>query len=97
MTLKVAIGVILVFICLSFSCSLTGLMVPENRIYKALKAQGYTEVVILERHWIAPSCYGGGERDDAVFDVRAKNPVGKYVDIRVSAGWPFKGATIRIK
>ena len=40
---------------------------------------------------------GGDDGDAARFTAIATNPIGKEVVVEVYAGWPFKGATIRIR
>ncbi len=73
-----------------------GKYVDEKVVYRAMDAQGFTNVRVLKRDTWWVSTLGGSESDDVRFTVEAINPIGKRVTVYVFAGWPYKGATIRM-
>lgn len=74
-----------------------GAMVDDADVIRAANDQGYTDVRITDRHFIAPEFFGGGKNDDIAVEARAKNPLGKEVRIIISGGLLFKGYTIRTR
>ena len=74
-----------------------GSFVKEDVAVRSLEIQGYSNIQITSKDWLAPSLRGCGRGDAVRFVAEATNPVGKMVEVYVCAGWPFKGATIRTK
>ncbi len=89
--------ILLVVVAIVVVVSLPGLLIDQSTAVKALETQGFSNVEITGRQWIAVSLFGCSSDDAAKFDVVAINPVGKQVEVYVCAGWPFKGATVRTK
>lgn len=75
----------------------SGFMVNDKNIISAVEKQGYSNLVIIKKHCLFASLFGGSSGDAAVYDMNATNPVGKNTDIIVSTGWLFKGVTVRTK
>lgn len=74
-----------------------GLFVGGDIAVKAAETQGFTDVRVIDHAWCCVGLRGCGSKDAARFIVRAVNPAGKEVEFYVCVGWPFKGATIRVK
>ncbi len=72
----------------------TALFIPESKAVHALETQGFSEIRITEKSWLLIGLRGGDKSDSVRFTAKAKNPVGKEVEVYVFAGY-FKGATIR--
>jgi hypothetical protein len=87
--------VILIFVGLAIGGR--GCQVDDAQAHRALKAAGYSDVRITDRsNWFVS--WGGCSDSDAVqWDAVAKNARGESVNVIVCAGWPFKGATVRVK
>jgi hypothetical protein len=64
---------------------------------KALKAQGYSEVTIIDKSIYFISLKGCGDDDAVMYRARAKNPAGVMVELTACGGYPFKGFTIRTR
>jgi hypothetical protein len=93
----IIMGVIL-FIVLILGLIFLPMAYLDNGVaLRAAETSGYTDARVLDSHYFFSSMYGCSKGDDAAFDVAAKNPQGKPVQIVVCAGWPFKGATVRVK
>jgi len=74
-----------------------GFLVPESKATTALQTQGYSNIQIVDRAWLAIYWRGGAADDVVRFQAQATNPIGQNVKVYIYAGWPFKGATIRSK
>lgn len=74
-----------------------GFIVDENVAVRALETQGFSNIEITGKNWVVPFLVGCDKNDAVRFTARAKNSLGKTVDVMVCAGWPFKGATVRTK
>ena len=72
-----------------------GIWADKNDAIRALENQGFSQIQVLDKDIFFLWWNGCGEDDDASFELRALNPVGKKVEMTVCVGWPFKGATIR--
>ena len=75
--------IVIALAVLLFGC---GAMVSDQDAIRAANDQGYSDVVILEKHYIAPEFFGGSKNDDVAFEARAKNPLGREVHIIISGG-----------
>lgn len=73
-----------------------GIVISDDIAYRALEANGFSNVSKIEKDTFFVDWKGGGNDDVVKFTVEATNPVGKQVKVAVFAGWPFKGATIRV-
>lgn len=83
----------LVFIFI-FAIFRGGFVDPEEAV-RALEIQGYSNVQIMDSKWLLVGFRGCETTDATRFDMSAKNPAGKPVNLFVCVGWPFKGATVR--
>lgn len=72
-----------------------GQWVDEAIAFRTLETQGYANAQIVKTNRFFVAMRGCGSNDAAKFTMKAKNPVGKEVELFVCAGWLFKGATIR--
>ena len=74
-----------------------GIYVSQENVVSAVEKQGYSEVVVNDKDVFFVSSWGGecGDKDDALFEITAINPVGNKVEIIACSGWPWKGVTIR--
>jgi prepilin-type N-terminal cleavage/methylation domain-containing protein len=90
--------VVVVIICILIFGLGSGFMVNDNKTINAVEKQGYSNVVIIQKHCLFPYFFGGGSGDVAVYNMNATNPAGRRnIDIIVGAGWLFKGVTVRTK
>lgn len=83
------------WIVVIIAANLLGAMVEPDAAVSALETHGFSEVEIREKVIFFAGLRGCGRGDSALFRARAKNPVGKMVDVNVCVGWPLKGATVR--
>ncbi len=74
-----------------------GYLVDDADVLRTLEAHGFSDVRVTSRHEIAPEFFGCGKDDAAAFEAEATNASGRRVGVVVCAGWPFKGATVRVK
>ena len=74
-----------------------GAFVEDGLAIKAVRDFGFSDVRIEERHIFFVEWRGCGRGDDAAFKVSGVNPKGIRVHMLVCVGWPFKGATVRMK
>lgn len=87
--------VTLLWVAALFFAIFQGVWVDEAIANRTLERMGFSdaEIIKTERYFVAlRGCSGG---DAAKFTVKAKNPVGKEVELYVCAGGLFKGATVR--
>ena len=73
----------------------TGMFVDEDVAVRALEAQGFTKVEVVDKAYYFIGMRGGDQSDSVRFECEAINPAGKRVTMHVFSGWLFKGATIR--
>ncbi len=85
------IGILITLVLILFR----GTLVNSEIAVRALKNQGFTNVEILDKDWLAVGLRGCSSSDCAKFEIKADNSAGKKVNVFVCVGWPFKGATIR--
>ena len=71
-----------------------GLAVSDERAVDAMESLGFTNVVIKESHWMAPSFFGCGDDDDVAFETTGIRD-GRSVNVTVCCGWALKGCTTR--
>ena len=75
-----------------------GYYIDESEAVKALESQGYSNITVVEKQWLASGIRGCAAEDAAKFKVVATNPAGQRVDnVYVCIGYLQKGATIRSK
>ena len=74
-----------------------GVFTDSNIVENALIANGFQNISIIDKSFFLVGLRGCSGKDAALFKTRAINPTGKDVEIIVCVGWPFKGATIRVK
>lgn len=89
-----ALFFISVFVSVLLLCQ-RGNCADEESAIRAAENFGFSEVKVIEKSiWFIGlrGCSGG---DAALFELRAKNPAGRVVNVGVCLGWPFKGATMR--
>jgi hypothetical protein len=67
---------------------------PESAIEASVKA-GFSEVNVLQHHYLFVALQGCSNSDAAKFDMIGKNPSGKAVHFSVCQGFLFKDSTIR--
>ncbi len=82
--------------CFVLVCARGSFVDPQVAV-KALDAQGYSNIQIVDHSWFAVGLRGCDTSDAARFTANATNPAGKQTQIYVCTGWIFKGATIRTK
>lgn len=96
--MKDSIGVVMyivVIVLVTVIFGARGACVLKSDAIEAAENMGFTEAEVLDKNiWFMGfrGCSGG---DAAMFELKAKNPAGKVVNINVCIGWPFKGATVR--
>ncbi|MBI2041896.1 MAG: hypothetical protein HYT20_02680 [Candidatus Nealsonbacteria bacterium] len=86
---------VILFFGFSAISACAGNLVDEDIAVKALKTQGFSDIMITDKDSWFVSFKGGGREDAVIFTALATNPAGKKVEVFVFAGWPWKGATIR--
>lgn len=92
----VAMLLIVVIIVLGFS-GIRAAFVPESKAVRTLESNGYTDVQITHKAWLAVGLRGCGQDDSVRFDAIATNPAGERVDnVYVCASW-LKGGTLRTR
>jgi hypothetical protein len=74
-----------------------GILASEDVAVRALEAQGYSNIQIVDHAWFAVGFRGCGESDAARFTARATNPAGNSTEVYVCTGVFFKGGTIRVR
>lgn len=72
-----------------------GSCADEEQAIRAAENFGFSEVEVLDKSIWFIGFKGCSSSDAALFEVRARNPAGKEVEVGVCVGWPFKGATMR--
>lgn len=72
-----------------------GMFVTSNVGVRALEAQGFTNVRIIDNSFFAVGVRGCDAQDAARITAIVTNSQGKDATLYVCAGWPFKGATVR--
>ncbi len=86
----------LFFIALLFCALFAGQLIDNSTAIKALESQGYSNITIVNKAWVAVQFRGCGAGDAARFDTVAINPIGQKVDtVYICSGWIFKGSTLR--
>ena len=85
--------VAMLIIFLSFG--MRGSCADEEQAIRAAENLGFSEVKVIEKSIWFIGFKGCSASDAALFEVVAKNPVGREVEVGVCVGWPFKGATMR--
>ena len=84
--------IVLLFVAL-IACR--GSCVDDSIAYRSMDKQGYTDVKVTNHSFFMVGLRGCSYHDAAKFNVKAKNPAGKVVNVYVCTGFIFKGATIR--
>jgi hypothetical protein len=77
--------------------SFRGAFAPEEQAVRALQTQGFSLVRIEERSFFFVAFRGCDGSDAAMFRAHALNPANREVEVYVCTGWPFKGATVRVR
>ena len=90
--LAYSIIVLLVFLLLA----MRGLFANQGVAVRALDAQGFTGIHIVDHSWFLVGLRGCDGKDAARFTARATNASGKSVEVYVCTGVLFKGGTIRV-
>lgn len=72
-----------------------GAFVKNEKAIRALEANGFFKIEIIDHSWFLVGYRGCDKSDVARFTAKATNPAGKEVQLYVCTGWIFKGATIR--
>ena len=91
----IAIGVIIavLFLAVPFNVFQKKMPVNNNDVIKALDAQGYTNIEIIDAQYLAVS-----QNDNAssaiTYTVKATNPAGEDVEVYAYCGSSFKGNII---
>jgi hypothetical protein len=80
---------------LTNSSGCRGVLVNNANTIKAVGDQGYSQVRVISSHIFFVSWRGCGRSDSAAYSMRAKNSLGREVNLIACAGWPFKGVTVR--
>ena len=88
--------VVTIFLTLFFAF-FRGIFVSEDVAIRTLKAHGFTDIEVVEKKWLLVGLRGADIHDAAIFVCSAKNPAGNNAVLYICTGWPFKGATIRIR
>jgi hypothetical protein len=81
----------------TFMISCRGIFVSEDAATRALRAQGFADVVITRRSHLLMGCSGCDGHDATRFDAVATNPRGEKTKVYVCVSWPFKGSTVRVE
>lgn len=84
--------ILILFSIFTISC---GAMVDEQKAITALENNGFTDVEILESHWLAPQFFGCSKEDNVAFSYRATNYKNKRVNVTVCSSFLFKDSTVR--
>lgn len=95
----VTIGIIVFIIVIALLCLVAcrGCISPvtsEDAIEVA-KNQGYSNAKVVSRDYLFVGYRGCSDEDSLRFVIKAKNPLGKSVQIYVCTGFWLKGATVR--
>ncbi|MBI4118275.1 MAG: hypothetical protein HY455_01935 [Parcubacteria group bacterium] len=73
-----------------------GAFADQGVAVRALEAQGFSNIEIVDHVWFAIGLRGCDGNDAARFTARATNPTGRQVEVFVCTGLFFKGGTIRV-
>lgn len=93
---KLAISVILILVVF-FVVLGRGIFASKDVAIRALEAQGYSNIAIVDHAWLAVGLRGCDEKDAARFTAKVTNPAGKSAEVYVCTGVIFKGGTIRVR
>lgn len=86
---------VIVWLLLLVTALCRGAFVDESVAFRALEAQGYSNIRIIESSWMLVQLRGCGSSDAAKFTASVTNPAGHPAVVFVCSGWLFKGATVR--
>lgn len=95
-TISILVGSLVILLLLATWLT-PGIWVSKNEAIRVLENQGYQKVTITDKDVTFITWSGCGNDDDAVFEASAVNARNQRVNVIVCAGWPFKGATVRVK
>lgn len=88
-------GIVILFPVALFFGLCRGVFASEDAAIRALEAQGYSNIQIVDHAWFAVGLRGCDEKDAARFTAKVTNPSGKPAEVYVCTGVIFKGGTIR--
>jgi len=86
----------IVVIILIFLSVGRGAFADQGVAVRALEAQGYSNIQIVDKAIFLVGMRGCDEKDAARFTAKATNPAGKPAEVYVCTGMIFKGGTIRV-
>ena len=93
---KPAVILILAFVLILIMFG-TGIFASKDVAVRALEAQGYSDIQIVDHAWFAVGLRGCDEKDAARFTAKVINPAGKPAEVYVCTGVIFKGGTVRVR
>lgn len=88
---------VILAIAISFISVGRGAFASQNVAIRALEAQGFSNIQIVDHAWFAVGFRGCDKNDAARFTAKATNPAGKPTQVYVCTGVFFKGGTIRVR
>lgn len=88
---------ILVFLLFLIGKGIFAIATNEDVAVRALEAQGYSNIQIVDRAWFEVGFRGCGFGDSVRFTAKVTNPAGKPAEVYVCTGVIFKGGTIRVR
>jgi hypothetical protein len=74
-----------------------GIFASQDVAVRALEAQGYSDIQIVDHAWFAVGLRGCDDKDAARFTAKVTNPAGKSAELYVCTGVIFKGGTVRVR
>lgn len=74
-----------------------GFLIVENDIYELVEAEGYHDVIPLERVPRFDLYRGCNLWDAAAFHATASDYKERRYDLKVCISWPFPGSTVRVE
>lgn len=73
-----------------------GVFAKEDTAIEALRAQGYSDIKIVDHSWFMVGLQGCDSSDAAIFTAKVTNPANHPAEVYVCTGL-IKGGTVRSK